>query len=582
MSKIQKLELTWVGKDEKEEIEPRILVENSELSHVYNSDKNGQLSLINKDGDFNNMLIHGDNLLALKALEQDFAGKVKCIYIDPPYNTGAAFELYDDNLEHSKWLNLMKPRLDILHNLLKNDGVIFVQIDFVEVAYLTCLLDEIFGRKNHISTITCKVKSSGGLTANDSMFFDASEYILVYAKDIDSLVFNPYKIPMEIIDKNSKTVKNYNQIINNINFESKEYITEIGGIKYYRIKKNNFSITRLQTNTMTKEDFYRYKNEIFRLTALSGGIGKKLKEHTNEFMNNDDLFVYEYVPSKGRDAGKMMQYLLYKGQKVSFLNNYIGVDDRNKTITKLEGITNILDGDLWQGIAAEGGVTMNNGKKPERLLQILFDIATDENDLILDSFLGTGTTCAVAHKMKRKWIGIELGEQCYTHAKVRLDAVINGEQSGISKFVNWQGGGSYKFYELAPSLIIKDSHGREIINPEYNANMLAAAMAKHEGFKYNPDRNNAYKQGFASEKSFIFTTTNHITAEYLDEIASNFADDEYLIINCKSFDENIVNNYKNITIKKIPQSILGKCVFNKDNYNLNIVDLPVEDDDAEE
>ena len=143
MSKIQKLELTWVGKNEQEEIEPRILVENPELSHIYETAANGQVKMINDDGTFDNMLIHGDNLLALKALEQDFAGQVKCIYIDPPFNTGSAFENYDDNTEHSIWLNLMFKRLKILHNLLSDDGSIYVHIDNREEAYLKVIMDEI-------------------------------------------------------------------------------------------------------------------------------------------------------------------------------------------------------------------------------------------------------------------------------------------------------------------------------------------------------------------------------------------------------------------------------------------------------
>lgn len=573
MSKIQKLELTWVGKDEKEEIEPRILVENPELSHIYNRDKNGQLSLINKDGDFDNMLIHGDNLLALKALEQDFAGKVKCIYIDPPYNTGSAFEHYDDNLEHSIWLNLMRSRLEILYNLLSKDGMIFVQIDDNEQAYLTVLMDEIFGRENHINTICVNMSNMSGVKVtaayNGKRFPKIKEYILLYVKDCSNYSL---KIPKQ---KKDKWDSEYNYII-----------PELTEDDYNNLKCNNYSTIYAKIDTL----------KLVSLKDFAKTLGLDINRDDWKYDNS-----YRIVATKPNSA------LLSRCNELSF-NSDIALVTTSQGLTKLittkynkdtktarielvfaKDTSETFFGDHWDdivttgGVGQEGGVEFKNSKKPEKLVARIISSATNENDTILDSFLGSGTTCAVAHKMKRKWIGIEMGEHAYTHCKLRLDNIIDGkDQTGISKTVNWQGGGSYKFYELAPSLVVKDSHGREIINPEYNANMLAAAMAKHEGFKYNPDRNNAYKQGFASEKSFIFTTTNHITAEYLDEIASNFADDEYLIINCKSFDGNIVNNYNNITIKKIPQSVLGKCVFNKDNYNLNIINLPVEDDNAEE
>ena len=546
MSKIQKLELTWIGKNEQEEIEPRILIENPELSHVYNTGKSGQMSLTNPDGTFDNMLIHGDNLLALKALEQDFSGKVKCVYIDPPYNTGSAFEHYDDNLEHSIWLNLMKQRLEILHNLLSDNGFIFVQIDDNEQPYLTVLMDEIFGRQNRVNIISVKMSESSGVKMAhvEKKLPKMKEFILLYRKS-DVALLNPIKINKE--NNLDDYLKYYSKIITNFEDNVENWI--IADVVDY--------MKSLNLNT-TSEEIKQFKID----------NAKRMVYRTNNKSFNNmkiDKKIAEVVSPTG------LKYIWWEGKQMLFLSDYI---------------TEYLC-DLWNDISTinlnkEGIVEFNQSKKPEKLIERVLLLATNKNDLVLDSFLGSGTTCAVAHKMGRKWIGIELGEHCYTRSKIRLDGVIDGEQSGISKAVNWKGGGGYKFYELAPSLVIKDSHGREVINPEYNANMLAAAMAKHEGFTYSPNQSNPYKQGFASEKSFIFTTTNHLTAEYLDEIASNFADDEYLVINCKSFDGNILNNYKNIKIKKIPQSILGKCVFGKDNYNLNIIDLPVEDDDAEE
>ncbi len=558
MSKIQKLELTWVGKDEKEEIEPRILVENPELSHVYNRDKNGQLSLINKDGDFDNMLIHGDNLLALKALEQDFADKVKCIYIDPPYNANATNVPFDDNLEHSFYLDLMRSRIAILRNLMASNGIFCMQCDYNEMAYLKVLCDEVFGRNNYITMITIKTSSESGVKVNANKPAKVSEYMLMYAKNKDEIVYKTIRIP-------TGYDKNYSYYVENIQDSYSDW--KFSNVKDVLSKELNKDKQEL-TDEELREFQIRNKNRVFSVRDISDTLKQFLKVNSI-----DKSKIYEYKTSTGKIT------LLLKNGEVVFVKNKVFNIDGKEELTKIA--SDIWVDISWDGIANEGGVVLKNSKKPEKLIKRILDAYTNEGDIVLDSFLGSGTTCAVAHKMKRKWIGIEMGEHAYSLAKVRMDAVINGDQTGISKSVNWQGGGSYKFYELAPSLVIKDSHGYDIINPEYNANMLAAAMAKHEGFKYNPDRNNAYKQGFASEKSFIFTTTNHITAEYLDEIASNFADDEYLIINCKSFDGNIVNNYRNITIKKIPQSILGKCVFNKDNYNLNIINLPAEDDNAE-
>jgi adenine-specific DNA-methyltransferase len=216
--------------------------------------------------------------------------------------------------------------------------------------------------------------------------------------------------------------------------------------------------------------------------------------------------------------------------------------------------------------------------KPEELLQRILAIATNPTDVVLDSFLGSGTTAAVANKLGRKWIGIELGEHATTHCLPRLQGVIRGEdKGGITKSVGWKGGGGFKFYTLAPSLIQKDKYGSEIINPAYNPNMLAAAMAKQEGFRYSPNESNYWKQGFSSEKDFIFTTTQFITVQMLDKLHEEMKPGESLLICCKSFKKECQNRYNNITIKKIPQMLLGRCEFGKDDYSLNIVNLPHDD-----
>lgn len=224
-----------------------------------------------------------------------------------------------------------------------------------------------------------------------------------------------------------------------------------------------------------------------------------------------------------------------------------------------------------------------NGKKPEALLERILNMTTVEGDIVLDSFLGSGTTAAVAQKMQRKYIGIEMGNHAYTHCNPRLRRVVDGtDHGGISKDINWKGGGGFKFYELAPSLLKEDKFGNLVINKEYNADMLAAAMAKQEGFTYSPDADTYWKQGYSSETDFIYTTTQFMTAEGLAAIHETMGEDESLLICCTSFQKECRSAFPNITIKKIPQMLLGRCEFGKDDYSLNIIDMPqIEDYDED-
>jgi len=250
-------------------------------------------------------------------------------------------------------------------------------------------------------------------------------------------------------------------------------------------------------------------------------------------------------------------------------------------------MSNLL-GDLWTDINtgklfSEGNVEFRNSKKPEYLIARILEIATNPGDLVLDSFLGSGTTTAVAHKMNRRYIGIEMGDHAYTHCKVRLDKVIDGsDKGGITKAVDWQGGGGYRFYELAPTLINRDEFDEYIINPDYDADMLASAVALHEGFTYQPDSENFWKQSVGNEQSYLFVTTRHINAAYLDSIKSTMQEGDYLVIACRSYDKGIETLYPNIKVKKIPQMLLDKCEFDKEHYNLNILNPPIYEEEGEE
>lgn len=217
--------------------------------------------------------------------------------------------------------------------------------------------------------------------------------------------------------------------------------------------------------------------------------------------------------------------------------------------------------------------------KPERLIKRVLEIATNPNDLVLDSFAGSGTTGAVAHKMGRRWIMIELGEHCHTHIMPRLQKVIDGEdQGGISKTVNWKGGGGFRYYKLAPTLIIKDRWGMEIINPEYNSAMLAEALAKLEGFTYAPSETQWWKHGYSSENDFIYVTTQNLSAQQL-QVLSEEVGTQSLLICCSAFHgvngTEAVERWANLTLKKIPKMILARCEWGHDDYSLNVANLPM-------
>ena len=548
---LQKLELTWIGKGKEPKLEPRILIEDPSKGY---GDPNTQ-----------NMLIHGDNLLALKALEQNYTGKIKCIYIDPPYNTGAAFEHYDDGIEHSQWLSLMKPRLEILRNLLTEDGSIYVSIDNNEMAYLQVLMDEIFQRKNRKNTIIIKRGSVTGAKVINPGLVNISEFILVYTKDASK--WNPNRLSRrkDRDDRYGTFIENYEEDFSKWRFTPllQAFSSEVG-IKSTALKKHFGS----DFEEKLLEFIYRNSERVVRFASLDEkSISKQALEQKKISIENKGVtFLME------REGKK--PYYIHNGNIILFVKDRLQEIDGELSFS--EPLTDIWDDVLPNDLHNEGGVDFRKGKKPEKLIQRILLLASNENDIVLDSFLGSGSTAAVATKMNRRWIGIELGEHANTHCVPRLKSVIEGEQRGVSKAVNWQGGGGFKFYTLAPSLIQRDKYGNHIINPSYNPNMLAAAMAKQEGFKYMPDEKAYWKQGISTEKDYIFTTTQFITVEILDKLAEELQPDESLLICCKSFAKGCVGRHKNITIKKIPQMLLGRCEFGKDDYSLNIINLPEE------
>ncbi|MCX6158977.1 MAG: site-specific DNA-methyltransferase [Ignavibacteriae bacterium] len=577
-SKYNKLELCWPGKDIEVKPEPRVLIEDPEKSYG--------------EANTENMLIHADNLLALKALEQKFTERIKCIYIDPPYNTGQAFEHYEDGLEHSIWLSLMRDRINVLRKLLKSDGVFFCQVNDDEMAYAKVLLDEVFGRDNFLNTVSAKMKQTSGASGGgeDKKLKKNIEYIHIYSKDKNNFKqFNEVYDEVDLFElieemrENGKSWK-YTRVIYGI--EKRVFLKEIvdGSGQPIKIYKHNDikykTITELMAqDNLSEEDCYiKYYDKIFRDTNAQSSIRTRVMEAT---VGDGDFFSIDYTPKSGKNKNKLTtQY--YKGNNrdlIAWLKD-VCVKKGNKLL-KLEKAGTFWEGFPLNNLTKEGNVKFPNGKKPEALIQKVLELATDEDDFVLDSFLGSGTTAAVAHKMKRKYIGIELGEHCNTHCLPRLKIVCDGtDQGGVSKIVEWKGGSGFKFYELAPSLLNKDKYNQWVINPNYNAQLLAAAMARHEGFTYFPSESVVWKQGYATENHFIFTTTNTITPDVVEQILSELKPDESLRICCTAFVEGCNDISPRIEIKKIPAVLLGKCEFGKEDYctENSIINMPADPD----
>lgn len=565
-----KLELTWFGKDEPMHIEPRLLVENVELSNT------------TADPDTENILIHGDNLLALKALEPMYAGQIKCIYIDPPFNTGQAFEHYDDNLEHSIWLNLMYERFKLLYRLLETNGMFWIHLDDVEVHYCKVLLDEIFSRHNFVSHITYERSAVAGL-GQGGYLVNTTEHILLYKKGI-----LPDKVNLSYEELGFNIIKRYNR-----------YVADFGERKLVRefVAKSNGEMVRVYEHTgvvietISLRDAKKREAEIranFAThidTLFRGNRVQKENEFQNDIIDSLEkgkFYSVDYIPSRGKNKDEETTLYYHNCELLSWLKDTTTLE--NGMLTKSQKMTTLWKhGEIPKAdIANEGGVYFPRSKKPEQLLRRIIEMSTEPGDLILDSFLGSGTTAAVAHKMGRRWIGVEMGDHAYTHCKTRMDNVIaSSDTLGITKSEAWQGGGGYRFYELAPSLINEDPFGEYVINPDYDADMLAAAVALHEGFTYQPNTDMFWKQSVGNEKSYLFVTTRHLNSTFLDSIKDSMEDDEYLIIACRSFESGLDKAYDHIALKKIPQMLLSRCEFGKTDYNLNIVHPPVYEDEED-
>lgn len=537
-----KLELTWIGKDKRPRLEPRILLEDKHLSYRADITAPSQSDLLAEAPAqvfHDNLLIQGDNLLALKALEAKYAGKVKCVFIDPPYNTGSAFTHYDDGVEHSLWLTLIRDRLEIIRNLLAEEGSLWITIDDNEAHYLKVLCDEVFGRNNFIANLAWHKRIS---PANDAKYFSGDfDHILTYAKS--KIFWAPNRL-----QRNESQLSNYKNPDNDARgpWNSSAYTCAKTAAErpnlYYPIKQPNTGKEIWPSKTRVwayNEDTHRKNVEAGLVYWGKDGMGSMPR--IKKFLTHTKLVVPRSIWSH-EEAGHNQE-------------------------SKIE-IEKLFPGDPF------------STPKPEKLLKRVLEIATNPGDLVLDSFAGSGTTGAVAHKMGRRWIMVELGEHCHTHIVPRLRKVIDGEdQGGISKAVGWQGGGGFRYLRLAPSLLKKDEWGNWVINPAYNAEMLAEAMCKHMGFEYAPSQDHFWMHGRSSESDFIYVTTGSLSHDQLRRISDEVGSERTLLICCKAFMAD-VSAFPNLTLKKIPRAILGKCEWDHDDYSFSI-NLMAEPDEPE-
>jgi adenine-specific DNA-methyltransferase len=557
--KKNKLELTWIGKDNRPRLEPRILIEEPELSHHARARREGDI--------FDNMLIHGDNLLALKALETDPAvrGKVKCVYIDPPFNTGAAFEHYDDGLEHSLWLGLMKERIEIIAKLLGDDGVLWIHIDDKEMAYLRILCDEIMGRSNFLNMVVVKTSDpSGHKTVNPSPY-SQTEYILMYAKNRWHYKYEQRYVETLYDPGYGKYITNRNEHYSKWKVCGlNEHVAIEVGCKDTREARRKFG--RLGFDSQVAQFALENADSVFQATAISNAAGRgivEMREASKE--RPDEVLLY------ARDSHDDI-YIL-NGRQVYFYSSKLKEIDGE--LVPAKPLTNLWTDIPYNGIAREGGVTFKNGKKPERLVERCIELTTNPGDLVLDSFAGSGTTGAVAHKMGRRWIMVELGDHSKTHIVPRMQNVIDGtDKSGVTEAAGWKGGGGYRFSRLAPSLLQKDAWGNWIISKDYNAEMLAEAMCKHFNYVYAPSDEAYWMHGHASENAFIYVTTASLTFEQLRAISDEVGEDRSLLICCMAYEAQ-GETLDNLTLKKIPRVVLDRCEWGKDDYSLRIDALPM-------
>ena len=388
-----------------------------------------------------NLIIKGNNLLALHSLKKEFAGKVKLIYIDPPYNTGSDSFNYNDRFNHSTWLTFMRNRLVEAKNLLHKDGAIFISINHIELGYLLILLDEIFGKENKLPLITLKAGTTASYRSINDCPVNVTEYIVAYSKSKD---FKPNPVYRE-----TGYSEDYSHYIINKDAPPSEWnlrkITDIihekfGCDNWRKFKKMFGAIWKKKRFDEMEKFAFENKESVVSLNTLQKPSNKIREIIQKSKQNRNSIFVVEREDKEN--------IYCYNGRTLAFFSSKFREIDGEYVPAEI--LTNLWSDISFLGIGPEGGVTLENGKKPEYLLKTIIELITDSNDIVLDYHLGTGTTAAVAHKMGRQYIGIEQLDYGENDSVARLQNVINGDQTGISQYedINWQGGGSFIYFEL--------------------------------------------------------------------------------------------------------------------------------------
>jgi adenine-specific DNA-methyltransferase len=522
----QRLELTWIGKDNRPKLEPRILLEDPARSYH-------AAHRVTDDDIFDNRLICGDNLLALKALEQEFTGKIKCIFIDPPYNTGSAFEHYEDGMEHSLWLSLIRPRLELLWKLLCEEGSIWITIDDTECHYLKVLCDEVFGRYNFVSSIAWE-KDQG--RRGDTDISSAHDHILLYARNRDI-----WRKSRNLLPRSAQQESRYR---NPDNDPRGPWLQGDNGTAKSGSETSRFPIILPSGREVVppKGNYWRFSRETFEKARAEGRV---------------------HFGVKGDSMPVIKRYITEVQQ---------GVVPRTWWTAEEVGSNQDAKRDHLRKLLPE--IEPFATPKPEQLLERILLISTKAGDIVLDSFAGSGTTGAVAQKMGRRWIMAELGEHCNTHIIPRLKKVVDGtDPGGITADVGWEGGGGFRYFRLAPSLLEKDKWGNWVINHDYNAAMLAEAVCKLEGFHYSPSDSIYWEHGHSTERDFIYVTTQALNPAQLDQLSDDVGQKRTLLVLCQAF-RGKPDRWPNLTVKKIPKTVLERCEWGHDDYSLQVKNLP--------
>ena len=402
----------------------------------HNADGNSQTTTFSED---DNLIIRGNNLVTLHSLRPRFEGKVKLIYIDPPYNTGDDSFSYNDRFNHSSWLTFMKNRLDAAKKLLAEDGSIFVHIDHHELGYLQVLMDEVFGTENRVQIISIKTSSPAGFKTINPGPIDVTEYLLFYTKNKRAFPFKKGYVPVGYHSNYNLVLKKTDDLANWKFIPIKQAAIEWAGFTDQKEVKKKFGEAYKVILDNLVEEFALEHAE----SVVSVRDPHKPTDRVKELMrrSKEEGRVFEHVRADGSSL------YLYKGGALAFYSNKVREIDGEETPTEL--LTDFWNHISWAGIAGEGGVKLKNGKKPEKLIRQILDIASEPGDIVLDYHLGSGTTAAVAHKMGRRYIGCEQLDYEQNDAVERLRNVIAGDQTGISKSVKWSGGGSFVYCELA-------------------------------------------------------------------------------------------------------------------------------------